>query len=518
MRLTVRNWTFIFLCTALISSTIFFAIPANAAKLPQTITFNPPTTLTATASPQTLSATASSGLAISFTSTPTSVCTVSRTTLTINSAGTCSVTAKQSGDRTYAAANSLTKSITIAKVDQDPLVISNSDRDQTFGSSTSLTTSGGSGSGAVTFVSSAECSVSSKNLSFKIATGGTCSVTATKASDKKYNSISSQPVTFRFFPVLGPSKINSQKIPTSFQNLNGNLAGISYAAWAKSAAQIKVSTSKMLDSNILFYRGTHTTKSEAVPIEAVKRTSKLFAFSSQPSKLHVIYYVRDDISWAQQKFEELMNLGAGYSPNAASDNCKVSSPCWGASSWMSSTKEGVVLIAVGELDLNHTSGTLEAHEFTHSIQTYLDSTKTHWDLPRWLLEGGAEWSQGAAIYHSDYSLYKEERRRNTGDLFNHPTTYSKAWIQNYLKATGDQSWAYWDQFEAWRVYDVGLMATEILVALKGPTSVMNLYSKVCTGSGMTWAQAFKAEYGSEWSDVVPYMADAIAKEIGSANL
>ena len=511
MRLISGNKVFLSLCAAIISASTFIVTPANAAKLAQAITFDPPTTLTATASPLTLSATVNSPLAVSFTSSSSSVCTVSRTILTVKAAGTCTITAKQSGNAAYAAATPVVKTISITRVDPNPLVISNTDLGQTVGGSISLTTTGGSTSSAVTFTKIGDCKLSGKTLTSTVSSR--CEVTASKAADAKFNASVSSAKTFIFFPVLSAAKINSQKIPTSFQNLSNYLTGISYAAWAKSAAQIKVSSSKMLDSNILFYRGTHTTKSEVVPIEAVKRTSKLFASSSQPSKLHVIYYVRDDISWAQQKFEELMNLGAGYNPDAASNNCRVDSPCWGASSWMSSTKEGVLLIAVGELDLNHTSGTLEAHEFTHSIQTYLDSTNTHWDLPRWLLEGGAEWSQGAAIYYSDIVLYQEERRRNTDDLFKHPTTYTKAWIQNYLKATGDQSWAYWDQFEHWRVYDVGLMATEILVALKGPTSVMNLYSKVCTGSGMTWAQAFKAEYGSEWSDAVPYIADAIAKEL-----
>lgn len=506
MRLISGNKVFLSLCAAIVSASTFIVIPASAAKSAQTITFDPPTTFTATASPQTLSATASSGLSVTFTSSPTSVCTVSRTTLTINSAGTCSVTAKQSGDRTYAAATSLTKSITITKVDQDPLLISNSDRDQTFGTSTSLTTSGGSGSGTVTFVSSAECSVSSKNLSFKSSAGGTCSVTATKASDKKYNSISSQPVTFRFFPVLGPSKINSQKIPTSFQNLNANLAGISYAAWAKSAAQIKTGSSYAGVINIA--TGPNTVKTVLNPQEAIHRTSKLYSANTKPAKISLIYYARADIGWAQTEFNTLMNNGRGTSGSEASYNCQIGQNCWGASAWVNSVNEGVALIAVQMTDPNHTSGTLEAHEFTHTIQNS-QSPMAGYNLPRWFLEGGAEWSQGAAIYYTKFKDYQDERKRNTGELFQTPTVCDKTCITNLLSESISDGWS--NPAHGWRLYDVGSLATEILAALKGPTSIMNLYVKA--GTGMTWAQAFKAEYGSEWSDVVPYIADAIAREI-----
>ena len=64
--------------------------------------------------PITLSATASSGLTVSFASTTTNVCTVSSTTLTVINIGVCTVEASQSGNSSYLAASTVSRSFTIA--------------------------------------------------------------------------------------------------------------------------------------------------------------------------------------------------------------------------------------------------------------------------------------------------------------------------------------------------------------------------------------------------------------------
>ena len=80
----------------------------------QTITFADLTDATYGDSTFTVSPTASSNLAVTVTSTTSSVCTVSSGTVTIVGVGTCSLQAAQAGDSTYAAATSVTKSMTVA--------------------------------------------------------------------------------------------------------------------------------------------------------------------------------------------------------------------------------------------------------------------------------------------------------------------------------------------------------------------------------------------------------------------
>ena len=140
-------------------------------------------------SSQTLSTSGGSGSgAVTYSDGSSTACSVSGSTLSITAgSGTCSVTATKAGDADYNPETSPAKLITIGKADQAALaVIATSPA--AFGSSQTLSTSGGSGSGAVTYSdgSSTACSVSGSTLSIT-AGSGTCSVTATKAGDADYN-------------------------------------------------------------------------------------------------------------------------------------------------------------------------------------------------------------------------------------------------------------------------------------------------------------------------------------------
>ena len=79
----------------------------------QTITFSTISAQTVGSSVA-LSATATSGLAVSFASNTTGVCTVSGTTAKMLSPGICTIQASQAGNADYAAAGSLTQSITVS--------------------------------------------------------------------------------------------------------------------------------------------------------------------------------------------------------------------------------------------------------------------------------------------------------------------------------------------------------------------------------------------------------------------
>jgi adhesin/invasin len=64
----------------------------------------------------------------------------------------------------------------------------------TYGSTATLSTTGGSGTGAVTYSATGSCTVSGNQLTADSGTG-TCSVTATKAADANYNETTSAPAT-----------------------------------------------------------------------------------------------------------------------------------------------------------------------------------------------------------------------------------------------------------------------------------------------------------------------------------
>jgi autotransporter-associated beta strand protein len=138
-----------------------------------------------------VAATASSNLTVTFTSLTPSVCTVSGSTVTMLGTGTCTIAADQAGDATYAAASQMTQDVTINPGTQAVLNASASPSSVAYGGTSTLSTTGGSGTGAVTYAvttGAAYCSVSSNTLT---GTGaGACTVTATKAGDGNYNAAS----------------------------------------------------------------------------------------------------------------------------------------------------------------------------------------------------------------------------------------------------------------------------------------------------------------------------------------
>ena len=170
--------------------------PAN-----QTITFDTPAPATANYN-QTfqVAAHSSSGLTIALAVLPgsSSVCslgsfaagsgTSSATVTMLTGTGVCVITANQAGNANYPPASQVQTSATAARINQAPLtLIAGSGSPLSYRMSEDLSTSGGTGSGTVTYnVTSGNCSLSGSQLTANSSTGS-CVVGATKAGDSNYN-------------------------------------------------------------------------------------------------------------------------------------------------------------------------------------------------------------------------------------------------------------------------------------------------------------------------------------------
>lgn len=141
---------------------------------------------------------------------------VATCTTTALVAGTNSFVAIYSGDSTYAGSTSSTLNY-VGLTPQATLTVTSTSG--AYGTPLTLTTSGGSGTGAVTYTTTngtaSGCAVSSGALSSTSA--GTCMVTATKASDGTYQSISSSATTVTL-STLTSSTTTLTASPSSPQN------------------------------------------------------------------------------------------------------------------------------------------------------------------------------------------------------------------------------------------------------------------------------------------------------------
>ncbi|CAM8645421.1 beta strand repeat-containing protein [Candidatus Planktophila dulcis] len=114
----------------------------------------------------------------------TTTCSLVGGVLTANGAGTCLITATKAADDIYGLISSSQTTVTFSRGSQTAALVISSVTG-TFGTSLSLTTTGGNGSGSNTFVvDSGPCTVSGSTLNSSGV--GTCMVTATKAADTNY--------------------------------------------------------------------------------------------------------------------------------------------------------------------------------------------------------------------------------------------------------------------------------------------------------------------------------------------
>jgi hypothetical protein len=212
----------------------------------QTITLTAPSTAVVGTN-VTLSATATSGLAVTFSVVQNGTCSLSGSVVTFVAAGNCSISANQSGNSTYAAAPTVSKTVVVNAAQLTAQTITfNAIPPQKVG--TTLTVSATASSGLpVTFslVPNGNCSVSGNAVTFL--NTGNCGVLANQAGNSTYaaatqvgqivvvnGSIMSQTITFNAIPsqkvgtTLTVSATASSGLPVTFtvvQNGNCSVSG-----------------------------------------------------------------------------------------------------------------------------------------------------------------------------------------------------------------------------------------------------------------------------------------------------
>ena len=305
--------------------------------------------------------------------------------------------------------------------------------------------------------------------------------------------------------------------PTGFNDLEANFSGVSYSAWKKSREKILASSSTSIPLEILV--GENSKLNNKNPEYALSQVNKLYAGSTLPKNIVLLAFGFQDRDWAITKMEQIV-------PSAASAwikdvACPSADNCIGGGSFHNlSNKTSLIVITTG-IDPNNvsntTSGTFEAHEYTHSIQQSsadalrpgVNLLKSPWP-PNWYWEGLANFSQHAAIYSDSFEKYTQFRKQASGGIFYNPTWNAK-YIEGYFQTNLTKEWD--SQYPRWRQYDLGAMLVEVLVAIKGPDSVMQVFSQSVKGDG--FESAFQKIYGSSFQSVLPIISRTIALQLGN---
>lgn len=300
--------------------------------------------------------------------------------------------------------------------------------------------------------------------------------------------------------------------PTSFDDLIANYEGISYAAWSKSNAAIKASNDVAPPFKVL--TGANTTLAFKNPASAFDLVARMYSGYKSTNAMTVMSFGYDDRDWAQAQMKELQPKSTWQWITYTA--CATRATCWGGGMYTDEKANGLLVITTEVLDDNHTSGTLEAHEYLHAIQQNQMGRPTVWPEtndwpPSWYREGQATFTQNAAIYYQSFDQYLKNRKSISTDLYRDPT-FTSGWVQEFFVVNQPESW--FNKYISWRQYDMGAMLVEVLTALKGPSSTMEIWKLM--GTGQTFNQAFEKVYGTSFDKALPIISKAIALQLGKS--
>ena len=296
--------------------------------------------------------------------------------------------------------------------------------------------------------------------------------------------------------------------PTSFDDLIQNYKGISYAAWSKSRAKILASTKT--DFNYQLVLGPNSQLTNKNPTAAFDLVTRLFSGYAKSGDVYLLAFNFEDRDWAVKQMDSIIpTAGSRWIYDVA---CATKTTCDGGGSFFDGSKKHLIVETMVIINENTTSGTLEAHEFTHSVQQMAmgaarpatEFITAPW-LPNWYWEGQARFAQNATIWFESFDSYLRLRNATSRGLFQ-DSKYDSKYIEEYFVINPNREWG--NKHNRQRQYDLGGMFIEILTALKGPDSTMEMWKLAGTGVGLE--SAFERIYGLPFSKALPIMSKAIA--------
>ena len=302
------------------------------------------------------------------------------------------------------------------------------------------------------------------------------------------------------------------KGPTSFDDLVENYEGIAHAAWSKSRE--KILTSNKTDITLRVVLGPNTQLTYKEPQTAIDLVTKLYSGYPTSTEISYLAFNYQDRDWATNQMESILpNSGSGWVKDVA---CATKETCWGGGAFSNGAGKYLIVETMGSTDPNHLSGAVDAHEFTHIVQQMCFKKGRPaqaflydpWP-PNWYWEGQAHFAQHASVYFDSFETYMKERKATAQDLYRDPI-FTSEHIRKYFVFNAPADWQ--KNYERWHQYDLGAMFVEILTALKGPESTMEMWR--ITGTGVNFPEAFEKVYGTSFDKALPIMAKAIALELG----
>jgi hypothetical protein len=336
------------------------------------------------------------------------------------------------------------------------------------------------------------------------------------------------PITLPVPTATGPNAI-------TFANVLDHVAELPEVAWTRVQETIAANPPVAIKVNV--FTGPSTTYDYPVGgaariTEVVRLTARLWAGFSQVGVVDVFSYNFQDLDWAKSKWERIVKnrhypMFASYRANGFGLNCK-NNRCNGANAGTTDTT-GDGTIALGQVgenkDIMKSTGSGVGHEYSHVVQAsqWLGANGCRFagkpctpqgDLSHhfsacWISEGLV--NSAGIIVGMDKGTYLEyAKSRYYGWGPTTATDYTQSSLFNYLYSSGTVKECYKNAQLYQLGYSVGAAASEVLIAIAGPQSLMALYARGAAGD--SFAKAFKNVYGISWKTGATLLSKVLAIE------
>lgn len=356
-------------------------------------------------------------------------------------------------------------------------------------------------------------------------------------------SITERPLTFRellwskekngTFPIEREVFEIPTEIPTSWQDVYEKRVGIPYRAWLAVSKNIASNSSKLGKVELLV--GPNTTLNHPGLVETMELVSRAVPSGPNPKNVRVFAFSFKDAKWADENFKRL------YADESARFKMKHSDPVWEicripreacfAQSFIDSQSNGVIILGMidrGSIEQRNQTyseyarayrGVLVAHEYLHTIEAILLGDRRYIAMertPTWFSQGTAVFMEGTAPNHESFDQFMRFRLTDSKLLYpdcsiQECIKVDAALVQDYLSISHQVK--NWDNFPYAMKYEMSARVVEILVALKGPDSFIEMFRAI--GQGRAFDKAFESVYGIPYEEAKPIIARIVADQFAN---
>lgn len=335
------------------------------------------------------------------------------------------------------------------------------------------------------------------------------------------------------FPIEDKSFDVPTEIPTSWQDVYEKRYGIPYQAWSAISKNVASNPSKV--GNVEILTGPNTVPNFAdikLPMELVSRA---FPTAQNVKNLKVFVFNFKDSKWADETFKKTyINETTAFKnrhANAVTEICPASREVCFAQAFIDSNSNGVIMQGMTDIgsreQLNQTfseyarayRGVNIAHEYLHTVQRVILGDRWYQRIytpPTWFIEGSAVFVEGSVLHHQSFDGFMRFRAVDSKLLYS-DCPYEFCVKVDFERVLDYLSMSHyeknWDNFPYAMKYEMSARTIEILVALKGPGSIIGFIEYMATGK--TFEEAFQHIYGISYETAKPIIARIVADQFAN---